>query len=277
MKFPTGGKASQWGMKSGRAAFKAAREHAMYQRIMEREYRHGNPADEFALDTRGFGPPFCATCDSDIEDAVLLPSGEFVCPACRTPIAGGLDASSFVDVAAVRAALKRTSRRGNPITGVRMLEAGAGPRGQWRVREEIWEPGFKTDLKGTVPGYHGWRTAADSRTLDEARGMGIRETNPPMLILGNPGLTKEDRAQIRSILAEYGPGHMVDYYLDGEGSRQIAAYLSRVSSGPDSEEREDDVERALDAARRRVNRPTGRYSNPFPESRFYWQYKGKTL
>ena len=46
------------------------------------------PVAKIALDTRSFGPPYCETCDADVEDVFLMSNGALVCVDCMTPVKG---------------------------------------------------------------------------------------------------------------------------------------------------------------------------------------------
>jgi hypothetical protein len=44
------------------------------------------PVARLALDSRSWGPAFCESCDSDVEDVLLMPDMTVLCPDCMTPV-----------------------------------------------------------------------------------------------------------------------------------------------------------------------------------------------
>ncbi len=46
------------------------------------------PVAILSLDTRSYGPAYCAKCDEETENALLMSDAQVVCPTCRTPVRG---------------------------------------------------------------------------------------------------------------------------------------------------------------------------------------------
>lgn len=78
------------------------------------------------------------------------------------------------------------------------------------------------------------------------KAYGKRGQNPPLLILGNPGLRKEDR---ETVLRNF------DILVTQDLENFVAEYLRRIGSRSDGEGREDDVIHAVQAYETRRNPP----------------------
>jgi hypothetical protein len=46
------------------------------------------PVARLALDSRSWGPAYCAACEADVEDVLLMPDMSVLCPDCMMPVEG---------------------------------------------------------------------------------------------------------------------------------------------------------------------------------------------
>ena len=44
------------------------------------------PVAVITLDTRSYGPPYCETCDSDVESVIMMTDATYACPDCAEEV-----------------------------------------------------------------------------------------------------------------------------------------------------------------------------------------------